>query len=64
MLMAGLDGVKSKIEPPEPIDKDLYDLPPGGKLSVKQVPAHSRRCSTHSRPITSGCSMAECSRRT
>ena len=27
MLMAGLDGVKSKIEPPEPIDKDLYDLP-------------------------------------
>jgi glutamine synthetase len=31
MLMAGLDGVKNKIEPPDPIDKDLYDL-------VKQVP--------------------------
>ena len=29
MLMAGLDGVKNKIEPPEPMDKDLYDLPPG-----------------------------------
>ena len=28
MLMAGLDGIKNKIEPPEPIDKDLYDLPP------------------------------------
>ena len=28
MLMAGLDGIKNKIEPPEPMDKDLYDLPP------------------------------------
>ncbi len=28
MLMAGLDGIKNKIEPPAPIDKDLYDLPP------------------------------------
>src|SRR5918999_447498 len=27
MLMAGLDGIKNKIEPPDPIDKDLYDLP-------------------------------------
>ncbi|HYF12035.1 MAG TPA: type I glutamate--ammonia ligase, partial [Actinomycetota bacterium] len=24
-LMAGLDGIKNKIEPPEPMDKDLYD---------------------------------------
>jgi glutamine synthetase len=38
MLMAGLDGVKNKIEPPEPIDKDLYDLPPDEYASVKQVP--------------------------
>jgi glutamine synthetase len=38
MLMAGLDGVKSKIEPPEPMDKDLYDLPPEEKATVKQVP--------------------------
>ena len=28
MLMAGLDGIRNKIEPPAPIDKDLYDLPP------------------------------------
>ena len=28
------------------------------------VPARSRRCSTRSRPTTSGCSRAECSRRT
>ncbi len=38
MLMAGLDGIKNKIEPPEPIDKDLYDLPPEEKAQVKQVP--------------------------
>ena len=37
-LQAGLDGVKNKIEPPEPIDKDLYDLPPEDKAMVKQVP--------------------------
>src|SRR5687767_4337635 len=28
----------NKIEPPEPMDKDLYDLPPEEKASVKQVP--------------------------
>lgn len=28
MLMAGLDGIKNKIMPGEPMDKDLYDLPP------------------------------------
>jgi glutamine synthetase len=27
MLMAGLDGIKNKIEPIGPLDKDLYDLP-------------------------------------
>jgi glutamine synthetase len=38
MLQAGLDGVKNKIEPPDPIDKDLYDLPPEESAQVKQVP--------------------------
>ncbi len=38
MLMAGLDGIKNKIEPPEPIDKDLYELPPDEALSIPQVP--------------------------
>ena len=38
MLMAGLDGVKNKIEPPDPIDKDLYDLPPEEHAQVTQVP--------------------------
>jgi glutamine synthetase len=38
MLMAGLDGVQNKIEPPEPVDKDLYDLPPEELAKVPQVP--------------------------
>ena len=28
MLMAGLDGIPNKIHPGEPMDKNLYDLPP------------------------------------
>jgi glutamine synthetase len=30
MLMAGLDGIKNKIDPGPAMDKDLYDLPPEG----------------------------------
>jgi glutamine synthetase len=39
MLMAGLDGVQNRIEPPDPVDKDLYDLPPEELALVPQVPA-------------------------
>ncbi len=38
MLMAGLDGVMNKTEPPDPVDKDLYDLPPEELAKVPQVP--------------------------
>ncbi|MEU8249480.1 type I glutamate--ammonia ligase [Nonomuraea sp. NPDC048916] len=38
MLMAGLDGIRNKIEPPEPVDKDLYELPPEEARQVPQVP--------------------------
>jgi glutamine synthetase len=38
MLMAGLDGIKNKIEPPEPVDKDLYELPPDEAKAIQQVP--------------------------
>jgi glutamine synthetase len=38
MMMAGLDGIKNKIEPPAPVDKDLYDLPPEEAAQVTQVP--------------------------
>lgn len=39
LLMAGLDGVQNRIEPPAPVDKDLYDLPPEELKKVPQVPA-------------------------
>jgi glutamine synthetase len=35
MLMAGLDGIQNKIHPGEPMDKDLYDLPPE---ELKDIP--------------------------
>ena len=38
-LMAGLDGIRNRIEPPEPVDKDLYELPPEEHASIAQVPA-------------------------
>ncbi|MFN2536561.1 MAG: type I glutamate--ammonia ligase [Mycobacteriales bacterium] len=38
MLMAGLDGIKNKIEPATPGDKDLYELPPDELANVPQVP--------------------------
>jgi glutamine synthetase len=37
--MAGLDGIQNRIEPPDPVDKDLYDLPPEELAQVPQVPA-------------------------
>ena len=38
MLMAGLDGIKNKIEPPEPVDKDLYELPPEEHATSSRCP--------------------------
>nr|WP_276319860.1 type I glutamate--ammonia ligase [Egibacter rhizosphaerae] len=38
MLMAGLDGVKNKIEPPDPVDKDIYDLPRSELENLPAVP--------------------------
>ncbi|MCB1438258.1 MAG: type I glutamate--ammonia ligase [Nitratireductor sp.] len=35
MMMAGLDGIKNKIHPGQPMDKDLYDLPP---KELKKIP--------------------------
>ncbi|RJN31205.1 type I glutamate--ammonia ligase [Nesterenkonia natronophila] len=39
MLMAGLDGIKNRIEPHEPVDKDLYELPPEELKDIPQAPA-------------------------
>jgi len=40
LLMAGLDGVQNKITPPDPIDKDLYDLAPADAANVKSTPGN------------------------
>ena len=37
MLMAGIDGIENKIHPGDPVDKNLYDLPPEEKSKIVQV---------------------------
>jgi glutamine synthetase len=39
LMMAGLDGVQNKIDPGEPLDKDLYDLTPEELRNVPALPA-------------------------
>jgi glutamine synthetase len=38
LLMAGLDGIRNEIEPPDPIDKDLYELESEEAAKVKSTP--------------------------
>ena len=38
LLMAGLDGIKHKIDPGEPVDKDLYELEPEEARKIKSTP--------------------------
>ena len=38
MLMAGLDGVQNKIDPGQPLDKDIYELGPEELKGVPSVP--------------------------
>jgi len=38
LLMAGLDGIRNRIEPPEPMDVDLYELEPAERAHVKSTP--------------------------
>ncbi|MDO4928287.1 MAG: type I glutamate--ammonia ligase [Corynebacterium sp.] len=38
MMLAGLDGIKNRIEPHAPVDKDLYELPPEEAASIPQAP--------------------------
>jgi len=38
LLMAGLDVIKRKLEPPAPIDEDLYELHDERKQTIKMVP--------------------------
>ncbi len=38
ILMAVIDGILNKIDPGEPLDKDIYDLPPEELAKVPQTP--------------------------
>jgi glutamine synthetase len=38
ILMAAIDGILNKIDPGEPLDKDIYDLPPEELAKVPQTP--------------------------
>ncbi|MBA2564191.1 MAG: type I glutamate--ammonia ligase, partial [Gemmatimonadetes bacterium] len=38
MLMAGMDGIRNRIEPPAPIDKDLYELDGEEAAGVRSTP--------------------------
>ncbi len=37
MMMAGLDGIQNKIHPGDPVDKDIYELPPEEEKLIPQV---------------------------
>ena len=39
MLLAGLDGIRNKVDPSDPMDKDLYDLPPEEASNLPTVAA-------------------------
>jgi glutamine synthetase len=38
MLMAGLDGIENKIDPGEPLDRDIYDMSPEELQNVPSLP--------------------------
>ena len=38
MLMAGLDGIRNRIDPGDPVDKNIYDLPPEEAAELPNVP--------------------------
>jgi glutamine synthetase len=38
MLMAGIDGIEKKIEPPEPLDQDIYELSETEKSHIRSTP--------------------------
>ena len=42
LLMAGIDGIQNRIEPPKPLDKDLYELPPLERAGIAQTPGSLR----------------------
>lgn len=58
LLLAGLDGIKNKIEPAEPVDKDLCKLAPRSTRASRRSRPRCRRSWSPSRPTTSSSSRA------
>jgi glutamine synthetase len=46
MLMAAVDGIQNKIHPGDPLDKDIYDLPPEELAKVPHTPGSLREALT------------------
>lgn len=46
MLMAGIDGINNKIDPGDPLDKDLYDLEPKEAAKIPHTPGSLREALT------------------
>jgi glutamine synthetase len=42
LLMAAIDGITNKIDPGEPLDRDIYDMPPEELAKVPQTPGSLR----------------------
>ena len=47
LLLAGLDGIQSRIDPGDPLDKNLYELPPEEMAKVPQVPGSLSEAIVH-----------------
>ena len=47
MLMAGLDGIENKLDPGQPMDKDLYDLEPKEAAKVPTMPGSLEEALRH-----------------
>jgi len=58
LLMAGLDGVENKINPGEPLDKNIYELPPEELKKVPNVAGSLTEAMNASKRTTSSCSRA------
>ncbi|MEQ1664883.1 MAG: type I glutamate--ammonia ligase [Bdellovibrionales bacterium] len=47
LLMAGIDGIQNKILPGEPLDKDIYGLPPEELAAVPSIPGSLEEALNH-----------------
>jgi len=49
-MMAVIDGIENKIDPGDPLDKDIYDLPPEESANVAKTPLSLGRALDRVRP--------------